>query len=298
MNVKFWGRHNTSPRKAAVCFMLLSTAAFSLMNIGVRLAAETMEATLIVTLRNFVTLLMLLPLVAPDRFAIVRTRRLGAHFWRSAIGAIGMITWTYCLTIMPLVHATALSFTAPLLATLFAIGILKEHASWRHWLALALGFTGVLVILRPGLAGFELHSLWVIFATTAWAITSLFIKSLSGTEPPLRMVFYMNLFMFLLALPFGLSHWRMPVPHEWFLVAGISVCSIVMHFTLVRAYALAPIVSVMPLDYMRLVYTSLLAYLILGETSDIYTWIGSAVIIASVVWISKSTRPPVPEPVA
>ena len=283
-----------STKHTAICYMLVSTAAFSLMNMGVRLVAQTMDATLIVTLRNLITLLILLPLVAPHRFAVIRTTRLKAHFWRSAIGAVGMITWTYCLTIMPLVHATALSFTAPLLATFFAITILKEKATWRHVVALSIGFIGVLIILRPGIEGFDLNSLWVIMATTAWAITSLFIKSLSGTEPALRMVFYMNLFMCVLALPFGMNHWRIPTMEEWALLLGIALCSIVMHSTLIRAYALAPIITVMPLDYMRLVYTSILAYVILGETSDVFTWIGSAIIIASVVWISKR-KPALPE---
>ena len=158
-----------STKHTAICYMLVSTAAFSLMNMGVRLVAQTMDATLIVTLRNLITLLILLPLVAPHRFAVIRTTRLKAHFWRSAIGAVGMITWTYCLTIMPLVHATALSFTAPLLATFFAITILKEKATWRHLVALSIGFIGVLIILRPGIEGFDLNSLWVIMATTAWA---------------------------------------------------------------------------------------------------------------------------------
>ena len=130
----------------------------------------------------------------------------------------------------------------------------------------------------------------LLLATTAWAITSLFIKSLSGTEPPLRMVFYMNLFMFLIALPFGLDSLQMPTPYEWGLLIGISACSILMHFTMVRAYALAPITALMPLDYMRLVYTSVLAYYLLDEKTDLYSWLGTAIIIASIVWISR-TKP-------
>lgn len=294
--MKFWSdidaRARANPKQAAILFMLVSTLGFSLMNVCVRIAAETMDATFIVTLRNFVTLLFLIPLVAPRHFEIIKTKRLKAHFWRSFVGAIGMVTWTYCLTRMPLTHATALSFTAPLLTTLFAVFILKEHATRKHAIALGLGAIGVLTILRPGIQGFDWSSLLVILATTAWAITSLFIKSLSATEPPLRMVFYMNLFMFILALPFGFLHWQPPTAHEWLLIGGVAFFSICMHFTMVKAYALVPVVTLMPLDFMRLVYTSLLAWFIFGETSDIYSWIGAGIIITSAVFIAKQKLPP------
>ncbi len=296
MNANFWHRLNAhaaaQPKQAAILFMLVSTLGFSLMNVCVRMAAETMDATFIVTLRNFVTLMILIPIVAPNNFAIIKTKRIKAHFWRSFVGAIGMITWTYCLTLMPLTHATALSFTAPLLSTLLAILILKEHATRKHAIALGLGVVGVLTILQPSIAGFDWSSLLVILATTAWAITSLFIKSLSGTEPPLRMVFYMNLFMFILALPFGFIHWQVPTPHEWFLICGIAFFSICMHFTMVKAYALVPVVTLMPLDFMRLVYTSVLAYFLFGETSNLYSWIGAVIIILSAIYIAKQKLPP------
>jgi drug/metabolite transporter (DMT)-like permease len=281
------------PTRAAIIYMLISTAAVSLMNICVRLAAETLHATLIVTLRNMLTIALLLPFALRNKCAVMRTTRLMHHVWRSAIGAVGMITWTYCLTLMPLTHATALSFTAPLLATLFAMLVLKEKASARHFLALGVGFLGTLIILRPGADGFDLNSLLVIFATASWAIVSVFIKSLSRTETPLTMIFYMNLFMFLIALPMGFMHWQWPDAATWLVVLGICLCSILMHFTMVRAYSLAPVVTLMPLDFMRLVFTSIFAYFIFNETSDHASWLGAAIIIASVVFIAPRSNKPV-----
>jgi drug/metabolite transporter (DMT)-like permease len=280
------------PRQAAIGFMLLSTLGFSLMNICVRLATEVMDAGLVVSLRNGLTLLIVIPLCMTQGFSMLRTTRLKEHFRRSFIGVIGMMAWTYCLTLMPLTHATALSFTAPLLATLFAVVFLKEQVTPRQMMGLGVGVLGVLIILRPGVSEFDWSMLLVIFATTAWAITTLLIKSLAATEPPLRMVFYMNLFMFFVGLPLGFRHWIWPDAHGWLLIAGVSVCSIFMHFMMVKAYALAPVTALMPLDFMRLVYTSILAYFIFGETSDVYTWIGAAVIIASVVVVSSKRVPP------
>lgn len=277
----------THPPQVAVAYMLLSTTAFSAMSIGVRLIAPELHATVIVTLRNLLTLLLLLPWVLPQRGALMRTTRLGAHAWRGCLGAVGMITWTYCLTIMPLAHATALSFTAPLFSTLFAIVFLKESGGLTRWLALLAGFGGVLIILRPSMSGFDWHALIVMFATSAWAVTGLFVKSLSRTEPPLRMVFYMNLFMLFLAAPFGLMHWSMPSLHGWLVLGLIACASIIMHFAMAKAYSLAPVVTLMPLDFTRLVTTSLFAYLMFGEVSDWLTWLGAAVIVASAAFMAR-----------
>jgi drug/metabolite transporter (DMT)-like permease len=274
------------PRRAAILYMLISTAGFSLMNIFVRMASESLSPTALVTLRNALTLTLIIPFVVPGRFAVIRTARLKGHIGRSIVGAVGMLAWTYSLTLMPLTHATALSFTTPLLVTLLAMLFLGEKADARHILALAVGFLGTLIILRPTAEGFDLNSLWVLLATASWATTSMFIKSLTSTEPPIRMVFYMNLFMFLIALPFATSGWHWPDAATWLALLGVSLCSILMHVTLVKAYILAPVVTLMPIDFMRLVFTSLLAYFFFGETSDLATWLGSAVIIASAVFAS------------
>lgn len=272
-------RHH--PQAVAIAYIMISTAAFSAMNVGVRLASPELHATVIVTLRNLLTLVLVLPFVYRTRGGLLRTERLGAHAWRGCIGAIGMMTWTYALTIMPLTHATALSFTAPLFVTLFAILFLGEYADRGRLLALITGFCGTLVILRPSIEGFEWNALIVMFATSAWAVTSLFVKSLSRTEPALRMVFYMNFFMFLMAVPFGIMHWQWPSFYGWGVLLFIAASSLVMHFTMAKAYSLAPVVTLMPFDFTRLIITAFLAYLIFDETSDPLTWVGAAIIVAS-----------------
>lgn len=257
------------------------------MSTAVRFVSPELHATFIVVLRNFLTLLILLPWALRGRGAAIRTQRIGAHAWRGAIGSIGMITWTYAITIMPLTHATALSFTAPLFSTLFAVLLLKEKADRTRWMLLLAGFGGTLVILRPSVAGFDWTSLLVIFSTSTWAVTWLFVKSLSRTEPPLRMVFYMSFFMLLMALPPSIPYWKMPSLHAWGVLMVIALCSIVMHFFMARAYSLAAMVSLMPFDFTRLISTAIFAYLLFGETSDAGTWLGAAIITISAVLMAR-----------
>lgn len=265
----------------ACCFMLLSAGAFSGVNTGIRMLSDDLDAALIVALRNAITLLFLLPLALHRPGHMLHTKRLRDHVMRGSVGAIGMITWTYCLTVMPLNNATALSFTAPLFATLFAVLFLKEKASRQLWTALFIGFAGTLIILHPTPHDFRWNSLLVMVATSGWAVVGLLVKSLTRTEPPLRIVFYMNLIMCLWALPLGLLHWKTPDSHQWLILGCIALGSITMHFSLAKAYALAPIASLMPLDFTRLVYTAIFAYLAFGETSTLTTWVGGAIILAA-----------------
>ncbi len=275
----------------AVGYMLLSCFGFSLMSVGVRLLDhEAMNPVLIVMLRNAVTLALLFPIAARHRFKLLHTQRLRGHLMRGSIGAVGMITWTYCLTIMPLAHATALSFTSPLFATLFAVLFLKEKANPKRWAALLIGFAGALIIIRPDPQQFDWNSLLVMFATTSWAITGMLVKTLTRTEPPMRIVVYMNIVMLLWAAPIGLTHWQMPSAAGWATLLMIACCSILMHFSMAKAYSLAPVVSLMPFDFTRLIYTAILAWLLFNEGSHLNTWLGAAIIIGSAVLSNHAHR--------
>jgi drug/metabolite transporter (DMT)-like permease len=276
-----------SPQLRAIFYILISTTAFSAMNVSVRALAGELHPTLIVMLRCLFTLLLLAPFVAYRGVSQLRTSRLPQHVARGVVGGIGMIGWTYSVSILPVTYATALSFTAPLFVTLLAMLFLGETVGRDRWLALIVGFIGTWIILRPDAHSFDSRALIVLLTSMFWVTTGILIKSLSATEPPLRMVFYMNVFMALLAAPFGLYHWAMPSLHVCGILLIIALCSLIMHVSMVRAYALAPLVTLMPFDFTRLISTALFAYLLFGETSDMATWFGAAIIIASAAFMAR-----------
>lgn len=275
------------PYLLAVLFMLASTCAFSAMSVCIREASAGLHTTVIVAARNGIALLLLAPFVLHRGVGMLKTQRLGSHFWRATIGIIGMQCWFYCVATMPLNHVTALSFTAPLFTTLFAVLFLKEHAGGARWAALLAGFMGTLVILQPDPNDFDWSSLIVMFTTSTWALAGMLVKSLTRTEPPLRIIFYMALFMFLWALPPAVMHWENPSPRLWFALFMVAVLSTAAHWALVKSYALAGVVQIMPFDFMRLVWTALFAWMVFGEVSDLNTWLGAAIIIGSAVFIAR-----------
>lgn len=261
---------------------------FSLMNSFIRMVSESMHSSLIVSWRNIFALALLLPLVAYRGFGdVVRTKRLKGHFWRGLVGMAGMQLWTYCIVTIDLNVATALSFTAPLFACLFAVIFLREQTDMYRWLALFAGFAGTLIIIRPGMGDFNSVSVLVLFTTSLWATTGLLVKSLTRTEPPLRIVFLMTVFMTIFALPIAIPVFRLPNMDEFVLLACVAVTSLAAHFLQVQAYSMATVVSMMPFDFTRLLFTSVFAYFFFAETLDEATLIGGLVVLASAFSIAR-----------
>ena len=270
----------------AIVMMVLSMACFSAMNIFIRFAADELHTTQMVFLRNLFSVLLLLPWVLRHGVQVLRTDKLSGHFWRGTVGTVGMQLWFYCVTTLPLNEATALSFTAPILTTIFAIVFLKERAGFHRWMAVLMGFVGALVIIQPNPHNMDWNMLIVPCATSMWAIAGLLVKSLTKTEPANRIVFYMASVMTLWSLPLALYHWKTPSWHELALIVGVALASTGAHLFLVRAYALTEVVVLMPFDFCRLLFTAVFAYFAFGEVADRFTWIGAAIIVASAAYIA------------
>lgn len=270
----------------AILLMIGSTACFSLMNIFIRYAAVDMHTTVIVFLRNLFSVVLLLPWVLRQGSQVLVTDRMFSHFWRGTVGIIGMQLWFYCVDTLPLNEATALSFTAPILTTIFAIIFLGEKAGWHRWLAVIIGFIGALIIIRPDPYHMNWELLIVPCATSMWAIASIFVKTLTRTEPPNRIVFYMAFFMTLWSAIPAFYYWQTPDLYHLILAFGVALASTIAHLLMVRSFARADIALLMPFDFFRLVFTAIFAYFAFDEVADGMTWIGGTVIIGSAAYIA------------
>lgn len=267
---------------------------FSLMNSFTRFASDSMHSSLMVSWRNILALVFLLPFVLRSGIRTMATTRPGAHFWRALVGMMGMQLWTYSIVTMDLTVATALSFTAPLFASLFAVIFLREHSDATRWACLILGFCGTLVILSPDMHSDYSGGWVVLFTTSLWATAGIMVKSLTRSEPTLRIVFLMTVLMMLFSLPFAAHVWRMITLHELGLMACVAATSLIAHFLLVKAYSMASIVSLMPFDFTRLIFTSIFAYAFFEETLDTATVIGGLIVLMSACYIAqRDARRPV-----
>lgn len=277
-----------TPTTQGALYMTLASAFFALMNACVRYAAEAgLDATQIAFFRNFFALLWMVPWVLRTRFAAVKTRRLRGHLLRGVVSLGSMNFWFWSLAVLPLAQATALNFTFPLFGTILAALVLKEKVRARRWTATLVGFLGVVVILQPWGQTMEWAALLPIIAAVFMATSSVLVKTLSSTEGPGTMVFYMNLVMTPLSLIPAAFYWVWPDLATCGVVVLLGFFAAISHVMLTRAYVRADASAMQPFDYLRLPFVALIGFLLFGEIPDPWLWPGAAIIAGATFYIAR-----------
>ena len=266
--------------------MTAAAFCFAAMNAAVREASASLHPLQIAFFRNLFALLFILPWILKGGAVGLATGRFTLHGFRALFGMIAMSLWFTSVTLLPLPEAVALNFTLPLFAIAGAAFFLRERVGPRRWGATAVGFLGMLVILRPGFAEMTYATSLPIIAAVFMAGSVLMVKKLSATESAAAMVFYMNLLMTPMSLVPALFVWQWPDLVTLGLVAFLGLLAMLAHLALGTAYAKADASAVMPFDYMRLPFVAVLAYVLYGEVADIWTWLGGAIIAGSSIYIA------------
>jgi drug/metabolite transporter (DMT)-like permease len=268
-------------------YMVGSCAGFAVMMALVRLVSAEIHPFVAAFFRSLFGLAFMLPWLAVAGVDKLRRGRLAMHALRSALGLAAMLSLFMALSLMPLADATALTFTAPLFATLGAALLLGERVRLRRWTATLVGFAGALVILKPGAATFQPSALLALTAAALIAGAMLSIKSLSRTEHPNAIVIIMGLMMTPASLIPALFVWTTPTTATFAWLIVLSAAATVGQLCLTRAFAAAEASAVLPFDFARLVFVAILGLVIFGERPDATTWLGAAVIVAASVYIAR-----------
>lgn len=269
--------------------MLSAMFCLSSMNVALRMISGEggLDSTQIVVFRHIwsIVIIMMWAIFLKMKLSDFKSNRLNGHFWRATFGIIAMQLWFYSISIMSINMATALSFTTPIFSTILAIIFLGEKAGFRRWAAIVTGFIGMLIILRPDVNGVSNSGWIVIAASLLMAGSGVMVKSLTSSESAETIVFYMSVFMLLWSVPVAMPFWRPFTLYQLGISFVVALCSTAAHLFMARAFMRAELVKLMPLDFTRLVFTAILAYIFFDETIDSQTICGSAVIVASAVYI-------------
>lgn len=272
--------------------MLLATLAAASLHATVRYLSDSgLHGLEVAFFRNLFGLLALTPwLIQAGVWAILRTQQAGMYLLRALTNTVSMLMFFTALGMAPLAQVQALSFTGPLFATLLAIPFLGEKIRLRRTVALVVGFIGVLVIIRPGFQTVDLGTWLVLGAAALWGATLIIIKLLSRRDSSLTITAYMGLWMTPLSLIPALWVWQWPDPQQWFwlIIAGILGTSSQLCIT--QAFRLAEATALLPLDFLRLVWSSLIAYVVFAELIDGWTAVGGLVIFSSATYIALRER--------
>ena len=271
----------------AALYMVAASFFFSALSGVIRALGQDMHPFEVAFFRNLFGLVFMLPWICYRGFATLRTQRFSLYGWRSLLSLASMLAWFSALAMLPFEQAIALSFTAPLFATAGAALFLGETVRARRWTATALGFLGVLIILRPGVEGLSLGAGLAILSSVISAVLTLIVKNLSRTEPSDAIVTYMVLLLTPMSLVPALFVWTWPEPIAWLWLFGMGALGSLGHMCYMRSFARADASAVMPYDYTRLLFAAVIGYFAFAEVPDLMTWVGAAIIAGSAIYIAR-----------
>ena len=267
--------------------MIVALFMFTLMGICIRLSAEHLPVIEVVFFRNFLAVLILLPLVARVGFGTLYMRRPKLFFLRAAINAVGMFCGFTALTLIPLAQMTALSFTTPLFVTIGAVLFLGEVIRARRIAAICVGFLGTLIILQPGVADLTAGSFLALVHALTIAMASLIVKVLTRSDSQHAIVTWMVVMQAPLALIPSLWVWQWPDLLTWGFLWGMALSGTIAHLCFTRAFSLVDITALQPLEFIKLPFAVILAWVVFSELPGLWTFVGGAVIFASTVYITR-----------
>ncbi|UJQ93611.1 DMT family transporter [Mariluticola halotolerans] len=291
---------NPSPMRA-IALKVTSVAIFLFMATCIK-ATENVPPGQLVFFRSFFALLPILVFVIArgDLGHAFKTRRPGGHMLRGVVGVTGMSFLFLALTKLPLPEATVLNYATPLLLVVLSALVLKEEVRLYRWSAVLIGMLGVIIVISPRLtllsSGAGLSSDEVIgviaaligacFAATAMLTT----RALVSTEPSATIVIYFSATCSLFALltsPFG---WVMPDPQQWVLLISAGIAGGIAQILLTESYRHADMSIIAPFEYVSLVLSVAVGYLIFGDVPTLQMLVGGLIVVAAGIFVILRER--------
>ena len=258
----------------------------SFMGAGVKFLSDDLHPIIICFYRCLMGLIIITPFVAKNNFQALHTDNMRLQIFRAFINIISMICWFTAIGMMHFEKATALGFTTPLFTTVLAVLILGEVIRFHRTAALLLGFLGILIIIRPGYMPFEFGTILMLVASFSFSFVLIFVKKLSATDSSLTIIFYHLLYMTPAFFILSLFYWENISLNQLIIFSLMGASGLLSHWCLAQAFKMSDTTFVMPLQFTKLIWASLIGLFIFSEQPDIWTWVGGVIIFISVVYIT------------
>ena len=274
--------------------MMVAVATLSVMDACLKVLSPHYPPLESASLRGMATLPIVLLWIAStgvDGFRGLLRIRLPLHLARAALGIAMLGLFTYGVRHLPLADAYALFFVAPLLITVLAVPILGEHVDARRWVAIAVGFGGVLIVLRPTTAGaLTLPGLAILGTALGYALSAITVRILGRTDSTQSMVFWLMTFMAIGAGLLALPTWRPVQPQHWWIVCAMGVSGSAGQWAITEAFRRGEASFIAPFEYTALVWGIALDWFFWHTVPAAVMLAGAAVIIASGIYLVRRER--------
>ena len=276
-----------SKSQLAIIYMIASVACFSIMDIIVKYLKDAPFGQ-VLFMRFAFGMIPIVLLIPREKFStFYKTKRPGLHAFRAVSGTIAIIALFVGLRNLPLADVISLTFTGPLFVTIMSVIFLSEKVGIRRWSAVAIGFIGMLFIVRPAFEELNLYYIFPVIFSLGFANVAISIRSLSKTEPNYLIAFYFSILSLLVGLSTIVNGWIWPTPFEAFLFLLLGLAGGVANLLLTQSYRLADASLVSPIKYLSLIVAIIAGYFIFSEAPKLMTLFGAGLIVVSSFIIFK-----------
>ena len=267
--------------------MFLSVCAFSLMDIVVKWS-DGYPLGQVLFFRGFVGALVYFLIIPKNRIKnFYVTKRAGLHFLRCFFGLIALLSIFTALRNLPLATVVSISFAAPIFTTIFSIFFLSEKVGLYRWIAIFIGFFGVIIIAEPGLDDLNIFYVYPIIFCLGMAYVAITIRQLSKTEPVWLISLYFSIAITIASLTTIPNGWILPSLGDLIVLSCLGIFGGVANLWLSQSYKFSEVSLVTPLKYLTLVFAIIFGFFIWDEVPTFKTLIGAALVILSSIIIFR-----------
>jgi drug/metabolite transporter (DMT)-like permease len=269
-----------------IAWFQVAILCFAVMDAAIKYLTADFGTWQIMFFRGFFSLIPIAVLVTRSGgLGTLRTRRPLSHVGRALVGIAAAFCFFYAYSLMPLADAYAIGFAGPLFMTALSVPVLGEKVGWRRWLAVLVGFTGVLVMLRPGQGVLSLEALVPLGAAAFYALTMLYVRVLARTESNAAITFYFVVTMSAVAAIAMIPEWRTPQGWQWGLLVMVGVIGGVAQIAFTQAFRLTSPSLLAPFEYTAMIWAVLFGFVLFGDIPDKAIWIGGGIVVAAGLYI-------------
>ena len=262
-------------------YMFISVCAFSLMDVIVKWS-DDYPVGQVLFFRGFCGIIPILFLIPKDRYLdFYKTTRPFLHFKRCLAGLIALVSIFVALRNLPLATVVSISFAAPIFITIFSIFLLKEKVGIYRWLAVLVGFVGIIFITEPGFSSLNLYYIYPIIFCLGLSYVAIAIRKLSSTEPAWLISFFFSFSIMLLSFLSFYQGWILPGLLDLFLLSMVGILGGLANLWLSQSYKYSEVSLVTPLKYLALVFAIIFGYFIWDEVPTFKTLLGAGLVILS-----------------
>lgn len=280
--IRKWNSYPGNVRGSLI--LIASTLIGSFMAAIVKHVGQNLHVFEILFLRQLMVLAIIAPAILSGFPKVFRTDRFKLHILRAMVSFCAMSTGFTAIINMPLAEATAISFARTLFQTLLAIIILKEIIGIRRWTATLAGFAGVLVIVQPGAEGFNSFAIFALISAGFVAFIMILVRMLAQTERPSTIMAYQSTVLVLMLAGPAIYFWKTPTLTEIGLIVAVGFLMSAMQWTTIQAYRAGEAAAIAPMEYFRLLFTTLIGIYWFTEMPTTTMFFGAGIIVCSTLY--------------